>query len=202
MELSEKIQALRRAHGLTQEQFAELLFVSRTAVSKWETGRGIPNIESLQAIAKLCNITLDELLCAEEALTIAENENRQTLRRFSAGIDSAFNLATVLGTLLPLYKAEQGSLFYSVPLYQFVGWIAVLCWIFSVTITVCGAVQLLATYTDHERLTQTLSTVGLILQAAFLLLLIVCGQPYPAVLVLTLLILKVGAKMTRNVSRR
>ncbi len=40
MELSEKIQKLRKERGLTQEQFAEQLFVSRTAVSKWETGRG------------------------------------------------------------------------------------------------------------------------------------------------------------------
>lgn len=38
MELSEKIQKLRKERGLTQEQFAEQLFVSRTAVSKWETG--------------------------------------------------------------------------------------------------------------------------------------------------------------------
>ena len=38
MELSEKIQKLRKEHNMTHEQFAEKLFVSRTAVSKWETG--------------------------------------------------------------------------------------------------------------------------------------------------------------------
>ena len=57
MELSEKIQKLRKERGLTQEQFAEQLFVSRTAVSKWETDRGTPSIESLQMIAKLCGVT-------------------------------------------------------------------------------------------------------------------------------------------------
>lgn len=51
MELSEKIQKLRKEHNMTQEQFAEKLFVSRTAVSKWETGRGMPSMESLQMIA-------------------------------------------------------------------------------------------------------------------------------------------------------
>ena len=51
MEFNEKLQQLRKQKGLTQEQLAEALFVSRTAVSKWESGRGYPNIESLKAIA-------------------------------------------------------------------------------------------------------------------------------------------------------
>ena len=81
MELSEKIQKLRKEQGMTQEQFAERLFVSRTAVSKWETGRGMPNMESLQMIARVCGITLDELLRAEEVITIAEQENQENLNR-------------------------------------------------------------------------------------------------------------------------
>ena len=43
MELSEKLQELRKEKGLTQEELAEALFVSRTAISKWESGRGVPN---------------------------------------------------------------------------------------------------------------------------------------------------------------
>lgn len=41
MELSEKLQELRKEKGLTQEELAEALFVSRTAISKWESGRGV-----------------------------------------------------------------------------------------------------------------------------------------------------------------
>lgn len=51
MELNEKLQELRKQKGLTQEELAERLYVSRTAVSKWESGRGYPNIESLKAVA-------------------------------------------------------------------------------------------------------------------------------------------------------
>ena len=53
MELSEKLQELRKEKGLTQEELAEALFVSRTAISKWESGRGVPNIESLKAMVYL-----------------------------------------------------------------------------------------------------------------------------------------------------
>ena len=47
MEFNEKLQILRKQKGLTQEDLAEKLYVSRTAISKWESGRGYPNIESL-----------------------------------------------------------------------------------------------------------------------------------------------------------
>lgn len=47
MEFNEKLQQLRTGKNLTQEQLAEQLYVSRTAISKWESGKGYPNIESL-----------------------------------------------------------------------------------------------------------------------------------------------------------
>ena len=53
MELYEKLQQLRKEKGWTQEELAELLYVSRTAISKWESGRGYPSIDSLKAISKL-----------------------------------------------------------------------------------------------------------------------------------------------------
>ena len=52
MELGEKLQELRKNMGLTQEELAESLFVSRTAISKWESGRGYPSIDSLKEISK------------------------------------------------------------------------------------------------------------------------------------------------------
>ena len=78
MEFHEKLQELRKQKGLTQEELAQALFVSRTAISKWESGRGYPNIDSLKAIAKFYCVTIDELLSGEEALTIAEADQKQT----------------------------------------------------------------------------------------------------------------------------
>ena len=65
MEFHEKLQQLRKQKNLTQEELAELLFVSRTAISKWESGRGLPNIDSLKAISKVFSISIDELLSGE-----------------------------------------------------------------------------------------------------------------------------------------
>ena len=78
MEFHEKLQQLRKKKGLTQEELAQALFVSRTAVSKWESGRGYPNIDSLKAIAQFYCVTVDELLSGEQMLNLAQQEQKQT----------------------------------------------------------------------------------------------------------------------------
>ena len=60
MEFHEKIQELRKSRGLTQEELAEALFVSRTAISKWESGRGYPSIDSLKEISSYFSISIDD----------------------------------------------------------------------------------------------------------------------------------------------
>ena len=72
MEFNEKLQELRKSKGLTQEELAEKLYVSRTAVSKWESGRGYPNIDSLKEISMFFSVSIDELLSSEKLLFIAE----------------------------------------------------------------------------------------------------------------------------------
>ena len=62
MTLGEKIKKARKEHGLSQEQFAEKLCVSRSAVAKWETDKGTPDIENLKAISSLLNVSIDYLL--------------------------------------------------------------------------------------------------------------------------------------------
>ncbi len=111
MEFNEKLQQLRRNHNLTQEQLAEQLYVSRTAISKWESGRGYPNIESLKCISKLFSVTIDELLSSDELITLAETENRSNLKKIymvSAG--------SLMFCLLHLYyfrfmESRKGTMF-------------------------------------------------------------------------------------------
>ena len=70
MEFHEKLQELRKQKNLTQEELSEILFVSRTAISKWESGRGYPSIDSLKAIAEFFGVTIDELLSNRELICI------------------------------------------------------------------------------------------------------------------------------------
>ena len=62
MTLGEKLQALRRRTGMSQDMLAEKLEVSRQAVSKWERDEAMPETDKLVRIAKLFDISLDELL--------------------------------------------------------------------------------------------------------------------------------------------
>ena len=75
--LSEKLKKYRADNNLTQEEFAAKLFVTRNAVSKWENDNGYPNIDTLKDIAKLLNVTIDELLGDDDVKTIAINTNEK-----------------------------------------------------------------------------------------------------------------------------
>ena len=80
MEFHEKLQELRKNRGVTQEELAEALYVSRTAISKWESGRGYPSIDSLKEISNYFSVTIDDLLSGEKLLSIAEKENKSNIR--------------------------------------------------------------------------------------------------------------------------
>ena len=62
MSLGEKIRYARRCCGLSQEQLAERMCVSRSAIAKWETDKGLPDIENLKAVSRHLGISVDSLL--------------------------------------------------------------------------------------------------------------------------------------------
>lgn len=76
MNLAEKLRMCRKGMNLSQEQLAEKLCVSRQAVTKWESDKGIPNIESLQALAKLFNVSIEYLL---EDNDLVNNEIKESI---------------------------------------------------------------------------------------------------------------------------
>ena len=66
MTLEEQIKHYRKQAGLSQEKMAEIIGVSRQAITKWENGSGTPDIANLMAIADLFQISVDELLSNEK----------------------------------------------------------------------------------------------------------------------------------------
>lgn len=77
MTLGEKLKKFRSETGMTQEELVARLYVTRAAVSKWETDRGYPAIDSLKLIARLMDCTLDELVSDDDV----ENQKKMELKR-------------------------------------------------------------------------------------------------------------------------
>lgn len=101
MEFGEKLQALRRGREMTQEELAHALYVSRTAISKWESGRGYPNIDSLKAISKYFAVSIDELLSGDALLSIAEDESREREARLRSLTFGLLDCAAAMLLFLP-----------------------------------------------------------------------------------------------------
>ena len=120
MEFHEKLAELRKSRGLTQEELAEALFVSRTAVSKWESGRGYPGIDSLKEISRFFSVTIDELICPREIITAAEDDKKAMIGRTVSVICNALDLLSAVLLFLPVFGngADAPS---SVSLFQITG---------------------------------------------------------------------------------
>lgn len=193
MEFHEKLQNLRKQKGLTQEELAEILFVSRTAVSKWESGRGFPNIESLRAISKYFTVSLDELLSGEEILTIAEIDHKQKERTIRDLVFGLLDCGMALLLFLPFFGQKIDSVISEVSLlalngiqpYRKVTYVA-----FVAAMIVLGIITL-ALQNYHKRLwTRHKSILSLTLSAVGVCLFMISQQPYAAVLVFAFLMIK------------
>ena len=73
MTFGEKLKKLRTDNGLTQDELAEKIYVTRTAISKWETDKGYPSIDSLKQLSGLFGISIDDLI------SDADIENKRLL---------------------------------------------------------------------------------------------------------------------------
>ena len=81
MSFGENLQMLRRKNRLSQEGLAEMLGVSRQAVSKWELGEGYPEVEKLLILSKKLNVSLDSLLGTENTPAVTGNGNPSDMIR-------------------------------------------------------------------------------------------------------------------------
>lgn len=109
MEFNEKLQKLRKEQNLTQEELAEKLFVSRTAISKWESGRGYPSIDSLKVTAKYFHVTIDDLIGGEEIVTLAEQDIKENNKKHTALICCVLDCFAALLLFLPLFGNGYSS---------------------------------------------------------------------------------------------
>ena len=201
MEFNEKLQELRKQKGLTQEELAEILFVSRTAVSKWESGRGMPSIESLKAISKFFAVTLDDLLSSEELLVIAEDDYKQKEMYFQDMIYGLLDCSMSLLFLLPFFGQKVNGVIQEVSLLALTEisfYLKVLYLIVVIGMTVLGVLTLVLRNCNGVFWIQNKRKASLLVNSIGVFLFILSKQPYAAAFVFVFLIIKVLVSMKRS----
>ena len=194
MEFNEKLQELRKARGLTQEELAEALFVSRTAISKWESGRGYPSIDSLKQIANYFSISIDELLSGERLITIAENENRTNLKNMGNMLFGVVDIFSFIMIILPLYPNKIDDYIYSVNLFNYTQTAVfnlVIMWSFYLVLILIGISKILLTQLNIEKGQKVITNISLVLGILAVLYLAMTRDAYAITVVFVLLIIKV-----------
>lgn len=193
MELNEKLQELRKNKGLTQEELAAALYVSRTAVSKWESGRGLPSIDSLKQISAFFDVSIDDLLSADKALSLAEQENKASQRSFCDLLLGISDLCAILLILLPLYPRVDGKTVYAVDFLTYARTSAFSGWIFAFLfagLILTGAVKIGSVCGKTETAQPLLTGISLCISIAAVLLLAVTRNAYATSLTFLLLVIK------------
>lgn len=194
MEFNEKLQELRKRKGLTQEELAEILFVSRTAVSKWESGRGMPSIDSLKAIAGFFSVTIDELLSSGEVLTLAEKEAAQKRGKLCGQILGCLDCSAAILYVLPIFGQTVNGHIQGVSLFSLTEtqlWLKVSYFVVIGLSVLMGILTLaLQSRPDFAWEKQTIRG-SLLANLLLTFLFILSRQPYGAAISLIFLILKV-----------
>ena len=192
MEFSEKLQELRKSRSMTQEELAESLFVSRTAISKWESGRGYPSIDSLKEISRFFSVTIDDLICSDEMITLAENDKKEVVCKYVSLICNALDILLAILLFIPAFgngpdSSETVSLFGLTGVSPWVKIILIV--IISVTVLngICGVIiaSLNKPVWNRHRL-----VTGVVLSILAVIVFIATRQPYAGIVCFAFLVIK------------
>ena len=192
--LGEKLKKLRTDKELTQEELAEILYVSRTAVSKWESGRGFPNIESLKAISKYFLVSVDDLLSGEELITLAEQEQRQKEMYIKDMIFGLLDCGMALLLFLPFFAQNANATIQAVSLLTLTTlqpYLKILYFAVVIASIILGLLTLVLQNKFGAVWGTSKIILSLILGTVGVVVFIVSRQPYAAAFVFIFLCIKV-----------
>ena len=193
MEFNEKLQKLRKQKGFTQEELSEKLFVSRTAVSKWESGRGYPGIDSLKEIAKLFGVTIDELISSDELLSVAEEDTKQKESHFRDVVYGLFDVSVLVLLFLPLFGQREDGVIKEASLLfltQKAMWLRIAYYVYVSFSAISGVIILALQNLQKPLWVKNKSKISLLLNLFGVIFFIITGQPYAAVFLLVYLVIK------------
>ena len=192
MEFNEKLQELRKNKGLTQEELAEALYVSRTAISKWESGRGYPSIDSLKEIAKYFSVTIDELLSSDEVLSIAEEDNKQKETHFRSLVFGLLDISVLMFFFLPFFGQKANGVIQEVSilsLNEITTYLKTAYYTIVISIAVYGILTLTFQNCQKAYWVKNKEKISLILNAVAVFLFIISSQAYAGAFLFVFLII-------------
>ena len=192
MEFNEKLQELRKSRGLTQEDLAQALFVSRTAISKWESGRGYPSIDSLKSISRFFSVSIDELICQEEIISAAEEDKQSFACRTVSFVAAALDILTAILLFLPAFGNGDDSPA-TVSLFALTGVQAWAKFVFLIIIGITvlnGLCGMILIHFDRPVWNRHRLYTGMALSILGVAIFIAVRQPYAGILYFALLVIK------------
>lgn len=193
MEFNEKLQELRKAKGMTQEELANELYVSRTAISKWESGKGYPNIDSLRAISKYFLVSLDDLLSSEEILDAAETELKTKVHKLKDIIFGTLDCTLIIFFFFPFFGQKRDGVIEHVSLINFTEcetYIKAPYMIGLLSIVLLGFLTLVLQNYNNRIWLQNKSKISLLLSVILTMFFIMSTEPYAAAFTFLFLIIK------------
>lgn len=192
MEFSEKLQELRKSRSMTQEELAEALFVSRTAISKWESGRGYPSIDSLKEISRFFSVTIDDLICSDEIITVAENDKREFVSKYVSLICNALDILLAILLFIPAFgngsdSSETVSLFRLTGINSWVKSVFIVIIAIAILNGICGVI---ITNFNKKVWNRHRLITGIALSILAVIVFMATRQPYAGIVCFSLLVIK------------
>ena len=200
MELCNKIKKIRTDNKLTQEQFAEIMLVSRTAVSKWKNGTCYPSIDSLKYMAKTFSVSLDKLLSSEEILEIVKIENQNNISKYNGLLFCLLDIVRIIFIFLPLYSYKTNDFVYSVSLFNSndLGLLLkIVFMLFFILFLILGIIELVLNYKGNNVL---INKISLFIDVISIFVLLFTQQPYVIALMFVIFIIKIIMYLNVNKS--
>ena len=192
MEFNEKLQELRKSKSLTQEELAEALFVSRTAISKWEQGRGYPSIDSLKEISRFFSVSIDDLICSEEIISAAADEKKECVEKYISLICNTLDIFLALLLFLPVFGNGTDHPV-SVSLFAITGLSTWMKTMFAALISLAvlnGICGVIISHFDKPVWNRHRLMTGMMLSVACAAVFILTRQPYAGIICLAVLVVK------------
>ena len=191
LELSKNIKQIRNDNKLTQEQFAEKMLVSRTAVSKWENGTCYPSIDSLKYMSQTFNISLDKLLSSEEILEIAKTENQSNISEYNSLLFCLLDIVRIIFIFLPLYSYKTNDFIYSVSLLNsndLGTTLKIVFMLIFIMFLILGIIELIFNFKGNNKL---INKISIFLDVTSIFVLLFTKQPYVITLIFIIFIIKI-----------